>query len=208
MTARAPASAGPTVVVATSNRGKLREIREILADLPIVFRALDAWPSIEFPEEGDDYAANAVAKAQAVAAATGLPALADDSGLEVAGLGGAPGPRSARFGGPGLTDGERAAALLQALRDHHGAARDARFVCVAALALPDGDVRSARGECPGRILDAPRGSGGFGYDPVFEVKSGTSMAQLPPEQKNAISHRARALRSLRDALLSLAGPTG
>jgi XTP/dITP diphosphohydrolase len=208
LTARAPAGATPAVVVATSNRGKLREIREILADLPIDLRSLDAWPAIEFPEEGDDYAANAVAKAQAVAAATGLPALADDSGLEVEGLGGAPGPRSARFGGTDLSDRARAAALLQALRNQQGAARNARFVCVAALALPEGVVRSARGECPGRILDAPQGSGGFGYDPVFEVKPGASMAQLPPEQKNAISHRARALRSLRDALLSLAGPPG
>jgi len=205
LTRPAPAGARPAVVVATSNPGKLREIREILADLPLVFRSLDAWPPIEFPEEGDDYAVNAVVKARAVAEATGLPALADDSGLEVEALGGAPGPRSARYGGPDLSDRERAAALLRALRNHQGAARNARFVCVAALVVPDGGVHSARGECPGRILDAPQGSGGFGYDPVFEVKPGTSMAQLPPAQKNAISHRARALRSLRDALRSLAG---
>jgi len=192
------------VVVATSNPGKLREIRAILADVPIALRGLDAFPEIEFPEEGDDYEANAAAKAEVVARATGRAALADDSGLEVDGLDGAPGPRSARFGGPGLDDGKRAAVLLDAMAGCIGERRNARFVCVAALATREGEVVTARGECPGRILEAPRGAGGFGYDPVFEVAPGTAMAELPPARKNEISHRARALRALRGALETIA----
>jgi XTP/dITP diphosphohydrolase len=204
VTAAPPGAAGGEVVIATGNPGKLREIRAILGDGGPALRGLDGFAPVDFPEEGDDYAANAAAKARAAAAATGRPALADDSGLEVAGLGGAPGPRSARYGGPGLDDRQRAATLLEALAGVTGAGRDARFVCVAALATPGGDVVTARGECPGRILAAPRGSGGFGYDPVFEVAPGTSMAELAPEQKHAISHRARALRALRALLESLA----
>jgi XTP/dITP diphosphohydrolase len=192
------------VVVATSNPGKLREIRAILDDLPLAFRGLEDFPEIEFPEEGDDYEANAAAKARAVARATGCAALADDSGLEVEGLGGAPGPRSARFGGPELSDRERAAVLLDAMAGCTGERRNARFVCVAALATRDGEVVTARGECPGRILDAPRGGGGFGYDPIFEVAPGTAMAELPAARKNGISHRARALRALRAALEAIA----
>jgi len=201
---RTPAAPAPAVlVVATSNPGKLRELRAILGDLPLVLRGLDEVPDVAFPEEGDDYAANAAAKARAAAAATGLPALADDSGLEVDALGGEPGPRSARFGGPGLGDAERAGALLAAVAAR-GGPRGARFVCVAALATPDGAVTAARGECPGRLLTAPRGEGGFGYDPVFEVAPGVSMAELPEEEKNRISHRARALAALSEALRDLA----
>jgi XTP/dITP diphosphohydrolase len=191
------------VVIATSNAGKLREIAAILGDLPLEFRALDDFPEAALPEEGDDYAANAAAKASAVARATGRVALADDSGLEVDGLGGAPGPLSARFGGPGLDDRQRTAALLEAMADCSGGARNARFVCVAALAIPGGEVATARGECPGRILPERRGGGGFGYDPVFEVEPGTTMAELPPARKNEISHRARALQQLRSALEAL-----
>ena len=194
------------LVVATSNAGKLREMREILDDVPVVLRDLQAWPDLVFPEEGDDYAANAAAKARTAMEGTGLPALADDSGLEVNGLGGGPGPRSARFGGPGLTPGQRVLALLAALVDCRGSERDARFVCVAALATPDGTVVTARGECPGRILTGLRGAGGFGYDPVFEVSPGVAMAELSPERKNAISHRALALRGLGDALATLCRP--
>jgi len=191
------------VVAATANAGKQREIREILAALPLRIRGLDEFPPIEFPEEGAEYEPNAVAKAETVARATGLPALADDSGLEVDALAGAPGPLSARYGGPGLADRERAAYLLERLGDVDGAGRSARFVCVAALAHPGGEVVTARGECPGRILAAPRGDGGFGYDPVFEVEPGVAMAELPAARKNEISHRARALAGLRGALEAL-----
>jgi XTP/dITP diphosphohydrolase len=193
------AGAGSEVVVATSNPGKLREIRAILADRPISLCGLDAFPEARLPDEGEDYAENAAAKARAVARHTRRPALGDDSGLEVAGLGGAPGPRSARFGGPGLDDGGRVAALLQAMADLEGEQRQARFVCVAALATPEGEVVTARGECAGRILDAPRGRSGFGYDPVFEVAGlGKAMAELPAARKNRLSHRARAFRALLD----------
>ncbi len=156
---------------------------------------------MQLPEEGDDYEANAVAKARAIADAVGRPALADDSGIEVTALGGRPGPRSARFGGGDLDDAGRVEKLLADLAASGERDRSARFVCVAALAFPGGEVITARGECPGRILDVPQGGGGFGYDPIFEVEGGgRSMAELPPTEKNRISHRARALRSLRDAI--------
>jgi len=193
------------LVVATGNAGKLREIREILAELPLRIRGLDEFAPIGFPDEGAEYAPNAIAKAETVARAIGLPALADDSGLEVDALDGAPGPLSARFGGAGLADHERAAHLLEQLREVGEAARSARFVCIAALAVPGRETVTARGECPGRILAAPKGEGGFGYDPVFEVAPGVAMAELPADRKNAISHRGRALAALRDALVALAG---
>jgi XTP/dITP diphosphohydrolase len=184
-------------VVATSNSGKLREIRAILAAAPVVLRALDSCEGVQFPPEGDDYEQNAVVKARTVARATGRPAVADDSGLEVTGLGGQPGPRSARYGGPGLDDSGRVMALLAAMSELAGEARDARFVCVAALATPEGEVLTARGECAGRILGSPQGEGGFGYDPVFEAEGrGRSMAELSDAEKHDISHRGRAFRSL------------
>lgn len=189
------------VVLATANPGKLREVAALLADLPIDWIGLDALPGLVLPEEGDDYAANAVAKARAAARAAGTLAVADDSGLEVEALGGAPGPRSARWGGPGLDDAGRNRALLEALRGVPPERRGARFVCVAALATPAGDVVTACGVCPGRILEAPRGTGGFGYDPLFEVSpGGPTMAELPPGEKDRISHRGRAFRALVPAL--------
>ena len=193
------------VVVATSNPGKLREIRAILGELPLAIVGLDAVAEVHFPEEGDDYEENARVKAQVVALRSGRPAVADDSGLEVEGLSGAPGPRSARYGGPGLDDAGRAAHLLEQMQSLAGDARRARFVCVAALATPEGDVVTARGECAGRIRKQPVGQGGFGYDPVFEVEGDTrAMAELSPAEKNRISHRAHAFRALREALLRLA----
>jgi XTP/dITP diphosphohydrolase len=187
--------------LATANAHKLLEVRAILGDLPISLRSLEAFPEVVLPDEGDEYEANAVAKARAAADSAGRLALADDSGLEVEGLGGAPGPRSARFGGGRLGPGERNAKLLEALRGMPAEARRARFVCVAALATHDGVVVVARGECLGRILEHPRGRGGFDYDPVFEVDGrGKSMAELAPEDKNALSHRGRAFGALREAL--------
>ncbi|HVN39317.1 MAG TPA: RdgB/HAM1 family non-canonical purine NTP pyrophosphatase [Myxococcota bacterium] len=192
------AARGPELVVATGNEGKLREFRSLLGEMSLVLRSLREFPDVALPEEGDDYERNALAKARSAARQTGLPALADDSGLEVDGLGGAPGPRSARYGGPGLDDAGRVEHLLRALRGCSGDARHARFVCVAALALPDGEAWTARGECAGVVLEAPRGGGGFGYDPVFwssEARAG--VAELPEDRKNEISHRGRALRALR-----------
>jgi XTP/dITP diphosphohydrolase len=190
--------ASPDVwVVATTNAGKLREIQAILGVRDRGFRCLADYPRVALPPEGDDYEGNALAKARAAARATGLPALADDSGLEVDALGGAPGPHSARFGGPGLDDAARVALLLRELAGAPPEKRGARFVCVAAWATPDGDERSARGECRGVILDAPRGLRGFGYDPVFLPEGESrSMAELDPGRKNEISHRARAFLAL------------
>lgn len=194
------------MVVATANAGKLREFRAILAELPVALRGLADFPGVALPEEGEDYVENAVAKARAAARGSGRPALADDSGLEVAALGGAPGPRSARYGGPGLDDAGRCRRLLEALAGAGSADRSARFVCVAALATPEGEVVTARGECRGRILEAPRGAGGFGYDPVFEVEGrGRAMAELAPGEKNRLSHRARALRALEPRIRAAAG---
>jgi XTP/dITP diphosphohydrolase len=199
-----PAAGPGEVVVATANRGKLREIREILGDVPIVLRGLDSVAGVRLPEEGDDYEANARAKAQTVARVAKCFAVADDSGLEVEGLGGAPGVHSARYGGPGLDDAGRLARLLEEMRDLEGEARRARFVCVAAFATPSGAVVTARGECPGSIRTSSAGASGFGYDPVFAVEEADcTMAQLPAEEKNRISHRGRAFRSLREALLRL-----
>jgi XTP/dITP diphosphohydrolase len=192
------------LVVASANPGKLRELRELLEGLALELRSLGDFPGLALPAEGEDYAANARAKALAAARGSGRPALGDDSGLEVEALGGAPGPRSARYGGAGLDDAGRNAALLAALRGVPRQARAARFLCVVALATPEGDAWIERGECRGRILDAPRGAGGFGYDPLFEVEGlGRSMAELAPAEKNRLSHRARALAALRPALARL-----
>jgi XTP/dITP diphosphohydrolase len=193
------------LVLATQNAGKCAELAELLAPHGLRLASLAELPGLALPEEGDDYAKNAEAKALAVALASGRPALGDDSGIEVAALGGAPGPRSARYGGPGLDDRGRSARLLAALEGTPDAERGARFVCVAALATPDGAVTRAFGECRGRILRAPRGSGGFGYDPVFQPEGHAgSMAELPAALKNTLSHRARALAALAPELRRLA----
>lgn len=190
------------LVVATRNRGKFREIAAILGDWPGSLRSLEEFPGLpEAVEDGPTLAENALKKARWVAAQTGLPALADDSGLEVEALEGAPGVHSARFGGPGLTDAERNGLLLEQLREVPSEQRRARFRCVVALVLPDGREWSAEGTCEGQITLEPVGTCGFGYDPIFEVAGwGRTMAELPLEVKNTLSHRARALRALRQLL--------
>jgi len=191
----------PRLVVATKNPGKLREIRALLADLDVEWCTLRDFPSVVLPEEGDDYAENALEKARSAARQSGEVAIADDSGLEVAGLDGRPGPHSARYGGPGLDDAGRVRRLLEEMRPLTGSQRSARFVCVAAVASPSGETAEARGECPGRILEAPRGEQGFGYDPVFEsTERNAPMAELPEAEKNRISHRGRAFAALREAI--------
>ncbi len=200
-----------SIVVATTNRGKLDELRALLAGLPLTIHALDDVLSkpITVVEDGKTFAENAVKKAQAIAAATMMLTLADDSGLEVDALGGAPGVRSARYAHDRATDAENNAHLLASLGalEHTGpddGAIAARFRCVLALVDPfteGGAVRTLEGVCEGAITRKPRGSGGFGYDPLFLVEgTDLTMAELPVDEKNRISHRARAARALRPVL--------
>lgn len=190
------------LVAATRNRGKVREISEALSGLGVELIPFDELPDPpQIEEEGETYEENAAHKALTVARHTGLPAVADDSGLEVEALGGAPGVRSARFAGEKASDEERIAKLLKLLEGLPLKRRRARFVCVIALATPDGRVELFRGECYGYIAEEPKGKGGFGYDPVFLVPEyGKTFAELGLEVKNRISHRARALRKLRSFL--------
>lgn len=188
------------LVLATANPGKVRELRRLLAEWgPIDVRSLADWPHVVLPpEDGLTYEENAVLKARAVTEATGLAALADDSGLEVAGLDGGPGVRSARYA---PTDAARIEKLLGVLQGRPSVARSARFVCVVALTWPDGRVETAVGECAGRIADAARGDGGFGYDPVFVADElGVSFAEASASEKEAVSHRGRAVRALGELL--------
>lgn len=202
------------LVIATSNRGKLDELRALLADLPLEVDALSErlQEPPQIVEDGATFAENAVKKARACAEATSMLSLADDSGLEVDALGGRPGVRSARFAHDRASDSENNAALLAALEGFAdpvasaGATRGfpARFRCVLALVDPftgNGEPRVVEGVCEGSIVRAPRGTGGFGYDPVFVV-AGTdrTMAELDPEEKHRISHRARAFAALRPIL--------
>ena len=189
------------LLVATNNRGKIREYKEILEEgLPpeveITFPAQEGL-DLDVEESGETFEENALLKAVEFARASGLLTLADDSGLEVDALGGAPGVYSARYAGPGTTDADRYRKLLGELADLPPEARSARFRCVVALAGPDGVVGSAQGAVEGEIGFQARGSMGFGYDPVFIVEGygGLTMAELPPEVKNRISHRARALQA-------------
>ena len=181
-------------VLASNNKDKLTEMREILTGLGLqVVTQAEAGADIEVEETGATFYENAFLKAQAVAKATNRPAIADDSGLAVDFLGGAPGVYSKRYGGPGLNDDERNALLLEKMSgtEHRGAAFVSSIVCV----FPDGGIVSAEGTCRGEIIRAPRGAGGFGYDPVFLVASAAkSMAELSPAEKNSVSHRGNALR--------------
>jgi XTP/dITP diphosphohydrolase len=192
------------LVVATKNPGKLRELRALLADLPLELTAADGMPDVD--ETGADFAANAELKARAAARWSGEWALADDSGLEVDALGGAPGVHSNRFAGEGTTAAQRNRRLLELLEGTPPEARTARYRAVVAVAAPDGRIWLHEGVCEGVLLAEPRGENGFGYDPLFYVPEyGRTMAELPPEVKNRISHRARALAAARDVLERLGG---
>jgi XTP/dITP diphosphohydrolase len=199
--------AGDTVVIASTNPGKIAEVRQILAGLPLVLLTSDevgGWPEID--ETGDTYLANALLKAHAVAAVTGKAALADDSGIEVDALDGAPGVRSARFSGEHASDEDNNAKLIESLAGVPPERRGARYRCVAVLVTSDGKEIAGTGSCEGRIATEARGTGGFGYDPWF-LPDGYSrtMAELTAEEKHAISHRGKALRDLADKLRHLWG---
>lgn len=187
------------LVVATRNKGKLGEYEHILAGLPLTLRSLsDLGIDHDVEETGATFVENALLKARAYGELAGLAVLADDSGLEVAALDGAPGVHSHRFAGPGADDAARNALLLQKLQGVPFHARLARFVCVIAVRLPDGTEQTVEGTVPGVIEEQPKGTGGFGYDPLFFLlDEGMTMAELPATRKNQISHRAVAGREAR-----------
>lgn len=202
------------LALATRNKGKIAELRALLAPLGIgvvTFEDLGEAPWPEVLETGQTFSENAARKATAVAQATGLWSLADDSGLEVTALGGLPGVRSARFDGDGATDEENNEKLLRLLRDVPAGRKQARFVSVVAVAPPGGagECRLFAGECAGRIADLGRGERGFGYDPLFvpDEGNGKTFAELSDEEKNQISHRARAVLKAMGFLRELAKET-
>ena len=188
------------LVLASKNKKKLVEMNDILTHLGIqVCSEAEAGVDVEVEETGTTFEENSLLKAKAVMEASGLPAIADDSGLCVDALNGAPGVYSARYGGEGLDDVGRYRLLLENMRGQMP--RTARFVSVITCCFPNGDVLTARGECPGTIAFAPMGEGGFGYDPVFFLPPlKKTFAQLSPEEKNAVSHRGKALELFRARL--------
>ncbi|MER5772278.1 RdgB/HAM1 family non-canonical purine NTP pyrophosphatase [Streptomyces sp. NPDC001985] len=197
------------IVLATRNPGKITELRAILADagLPYELVGTDAYPEVpDVRETGVTFAENALLKAHALARATGLPAVADDSGLCVDVLGGAPGIFSARWAGTHGDDTANLDLLLAQLSDIAPPHRAAHFACAAALALPDGTERVTEGRMPGTLRTAPAGAGGFGYDPILQPDGGTrTAAELTPDEKNAISHRGKAFRALVPVIAELLG---
>lgn len=191
------------LVLASRNPHKLEELGALVRPHELVLLP----PGIELPPEtGETYAENALAKAEAAAAATGMPAIADDSGIEAAALGGAPGIGSARFAGEGASDAESLAKLLAAVPPEGD--RRVAYVCALAYAEPGGERRTFEGRCDGTLAAEPRGAGGFGYDPAFvpsERDDGRTIAELSPADKHAISHRGRAARALAEWLATREG---
>ena len=190
------------LLVASGNKGKLREFGELLRGVVDTILSPADFPELpEVEEDGDTFEANALKKALSAARFTGRPVLADDSGLCVDYLGGRPGVFSARFAGESASDADNNALLLRELAGVPSENRTAAFHCVIALCLPDGSCQTFDGMLPGVILEAPRGEGGFGYDPLFLVPEyGQTFSELPMEIKNVISHRGRAMQMLKEAL--------
>jgi XTP/dITP diphosphohydrolase len=192
------------LVIATANPGKVRELRALLSDLPIELLAAEGMPEVD--ETETTFAGNAELKARAAAAWSGEWALADDSGLEVDALDGGPGVYSNRFAGEGTTEAQRNTRLLELLADTPPERRTARYKAVVAIAAPDGRLWLNEGACEGVIINESRGDNGFGYDPHFFVpEHGKTMAELDPQLKNRISHRARAMTGARSILERLTG---
>lgn len=190
------------LLIATNNRGKVREYQELLDGLDFELCGLAQLGITDDVDEiGETFAENARLKARAYGSVSGLLTLADDSGLEVDALDGAPGVYSARYAGPGARDADRIRKLLTALEGTPEETRSARFRCVIALAWPDGRLETFEGQCEGVIASEPRGTNGFGFDPVFYMpEHGCTMAELPMEVKNRISHRGRAAELVRERL--------
>ena len=199
----------PKLVLATRNPAKLEELSRILADgrVPVVLVTAGDFPDLpEVAETGSTFAENALLKARAVAAFTGLPAVADDSGLCIDALNGMPGVLSARWSGAHGDDEANLRLVLGQLADVPDGRRGAHFACAAALALPSGSEHVAEGVLDGRVIDAPRGTNGFGYDPIFVPESSDlTTAQMTPADKDKISHRGRALRALAPVIAALLG---
>ena len=187
-------------VLATHNPAKLREMREILSELGLeVISPEEAGVAVDVEETGTTFAENAMLKAKALCAATGLPAIGDDSGLCVDVLNGGPGVYSARYGGEDITDAQRNNLLLESVKGQ--GRRDAHFTCSIACAFPDGETLTAEEHCHGVISYIPLGTGGFGYDPVFNYPPKLkTFAQMTPEEKSEVSHRGKALRAFAEAL--------
>jgi XTP/dITP diphosphohydrolase len=192
------------LVVATTNRGKLREIETLLDAVPFSLVTLADWPDVAPPDEtGRTFAANAQLKALYYARHTGQLTVAEDSGLEIDGLGGAPGVESARFGGAGSSYPHKFTLIYDALGAQKAATSTARFVCALALTRGDAVVFETRGTVEGTIAPEPKGSGGFGYDPIFYYPPfGCTLAEASPEQKASVSHRGQAFRKLRTFLMT------
>ena len=190
------------IIFATGNEGTMKEIREILGDLDYEILSLkDAGVDVEIIEDGDTFEENAVIKAKTVMEATGCLTLADDSGLEIDYLNKEPGVHSARYMGENTSYRIKNQILLDRLHGVPAVVRTARFVCVVAAAFPDGRVETRRGTIEGRIADKPAGENGFGYDPIFYLPDrGMTTAEISPEEKNAISHRGKALRQMKEIL--------
>ncbi len=187
-----------TVVLATRNEGKVEEFRRLVAGFPVALKGIEDYSAPMVEEDGETFEENAHKKACETSRAIGLPAMADDSGLEVTALGGRPGIRSARFAGHGASDQANNSKLLALMKGQ--ADRGARFVCVIAIARPDGEWRFFKGMCEGIILEEPLGDQGFGYDPVFyHPRSGKTFAQMSAEEKNRVSHRGKAMSQLKEA---------
>ncbi len=196
-----------SVVLATRNAHKVEELSAMLGELPLQILSFSDFPDMpDVVEDGASLEENAIKKAREVASFTGLPALADDTGLEVEALGGAPGVRSARFAGEPPNWEENNRKLLADLAGISGGARAAAFRCVVALAVPGGGVRTVEGATRGIILEVARGEGGFGYDPLFLPEGhDLSYAEMQPEGKNAVSHRGKAIKRARGLVMSLLG---
>ena len=193
------------IVLATRNEDKVREIGDILSSLSMELLSLKDVPDIgEIEEDGTTFLENARKKAMTVWEHTGLPSLADDSGLEVEALNGRPGIMSRRFAGPGATYADNNVKLARLMKDIPRDARGARFVCVAALVMPGGNARFTEGELRGYIAEEPSGEGGFGYDPLFFLPEyGKTVAELEAGVKNTVSHRAKAMAAMREVLAAI-----